>query len=161
MRKVFAEATKLIIWMMLSLCLALLINRFVIVNAQVISSSMEGTIATDARVFGLRSGFSSPPARGDIIAFASPLPQDFPENFIKRIIALEGESIEILNGQTFINGVILHENYISEAARRDLALTTVPAGHVFVMGDNRNNSRDSRHFGAIPMSSIIGRIYIY
>jgi len=162
MKKIFKEIIILTICTSTSICAALFVNRFVIVNAQVVSSSMEGTISVDNRVFGLRSGFVfTPHTRGDIIVFASPIPHEFSEAFIKRIIALPGETIEIINGQVLINGELLTESYITEPVQHDLTLTLVPDGHLFVMGDNRNNSRDSREFGTIPIDSVIGRIFLY
>jgi signal peptidase I len=160
MRKKLYGLGILALWTLISLSAAMMVNSFILVNAQVLSASMEGTIMTDNRVFGLRSGFIGEPARGDIIVFTSPIPDEFSEMFIKRIIALPGEEVKICGGITFIDGAPLAENYLKEEMRRDFAPLIVPDGHIFVMGDNRNNSRDSRDWGAIPAESILGRIYI-
>jgi signal peptidase I len=166
MRKILPTLIIMTIWVAFCVGVAVLVNNFVLVNAQVLSGSMEGTIMTRDRVFGLRTGFSAgPPARGDIIVFASPIPCEFAEMFIKRIIALGGEQIKVCGGITHINGEPLIESYLNQShpnrpIQRDFAPITVPYGHVFVMGDNRNNSRDSRDFGTIRVNDIIGRIYI-
>ena len=138
---------------------AVWLNNHVIVNGQVISGSMEGTIMADDRVFGLR--IFAQINRGDIIVFTSPIPGETSEIFIKRVIATAGEVVEIRNGATFINGTHLAEDYLNEPMIRDFLPMTVGEGQLFVMGDNRNNSRDSRDFGTICAGSILGRIYIY
>ena len=149
------------VWLTVGVTVSLFLNNHVLVNAQVLTGSMEGTIMTQSRVFGLRTGFwTDTISRGDIIVFESPLPDEFSEPFIKRIIALPGEEIAISGGVVHINGQPLAESYVSEAMRRDFAPVTVPYGSLFVMGDNRNYSRDSREWGPIPKDSIIGRIYL-
>ena len=149
-------------WLAFGITASLLLNNHVLVNAHVLTGSMEGTIMTQSRVFGLRADFLTNGTinRGDIIVFESPLPDEFTEPFIKRVIALPGEEIAIADGVVHINGRPLTESYVAEAMRRDFAPVTVPYGSLFVMGDNRNYSRDSREWGAIPKYSIIGRIYL-
>jgi len=79
--------------------------------------------------------------------------------FVKRIIALGGEEIKIYGGVVHVNGVAVYEEYI-KGTMSDFEPVIVPYGHFFVMGDARQNSRDSREWGAIPASSVIGRIYL-
>ncbi|MCL2170353.1 MAG: signal peptidase I [Defluviitaleaceae bacterium] len=146
---------------MLSIFFAMFVNNFVIVNAQVLSGSMEGTIMTDNRVLGLRFGFASGLRRGDIIVFDSPIPEMITEPFIKRVIALGGEKIKVYGGITHINGRPMLENYVTSGVQRDFESVFVPYGYVFVMGDNRNNSKDSRCFGVIHVDTVVGRIFIY
>ncbi|MCL2171576.1 MAG: signal peptidase I [Defluviitaleaceae bacterium] len=138
--------------------IAYILNTYIILNAQVITGSMESTIPTNGRVFGIRSMLSPSKNRGDIIVFDSPLP-DFGKPFIKRIIGLPGETIKILGGQTYINGVALYEYYIYGISE-DFGPLVVPERQFFVMGDNRGNSRDSREWGAICQSTVIGRIFM-
>jgi len=158
--KIARELIIWIIWLSISIGASLFLNSYVLVNAQVLTGSMEGTIMTQSRVFGLRTGFlGGTPNRGDIIVFASPLPDEFEEPFIKRVIALPGEEIAIMDGIVHINGRPLAESYVTQATQRDFAPMVVPYGSLFVMGDNRNYSRDSRDWGSIPKDSIIGRIY--
>lgn len=149
------------VWIVIGFVLAALINSFVLVNAQVLTGSMEGTILTHDRVFGLRTSYIfGEPRRGDIIVFESPLPNEFEEPFIKRIIGLPGEEIAILGGVVHIDGVPLAETYVEEEMRRDFEPIIVPNEAFFVMGDNRNYSRDSREWGPVAAETIIGRIYL-
>ena len=127
--------------------LAFLIDTFVIVNAQIPSGSMENTIMTGDRVFGNRLAYKfSDPKRFDIIIFK--YPDDESQLFIKRIIGLPGETVEIHDGNIYINGSDspLEDVDIKEPMERSFGPYTVPEGCYFVMGDNRNNSRDSRYW---------------
>ena len=127
--------------------LALLIDTFVIVNAQIPSGSMENTIMTGDRVFGNRLAYKfSDPKRFDIIIFK--YPDDESQLFIKRIIGLPGETVEIHDGNIYINGsdTPLEDVDIKEPMEGSFGPYTVPEGCYFVMGDNRNNSRDSRYW---------------
>ncbi|MDB5097654.1 MAG: lepB [Cyanobacteria bacterium RYN_339] len=105
------------------------------------------------------------PQRGDIVVFNPPERADPKGNaFIKRVIGLPGEHIDIHDGKVFINGKPLTEPYIMEQPMyrppdwEDLGIPggVIPPGKVFVMGDNRNNSQDSHVWGALPIENIIG-----
>ena len=127
--------------------LAFLIDTFVIVNAQIPSGSMENTIMTGDRVFGNRLAYKfSDPKRFDIIIFK--YPDDESQLFIKRIIGLPGETVEIHDGNIYINGsdTPLEDVDIKEPMEGSFGPYTVPEDCYFVMGDNRNNSRDSRYW---------------
>ena len=127
--------------------LAFLIDTFVIVNAQIPSGSMENTIMTGDRVFGNRLAYKfSDPKRFDIIIFK--YPDDESQLFIKRIIGLPGETVDIHDGNIYINGSDppLEDVDIKEPMEGSFGPYTVPEGCYFVMGDNRNNSRDSRYW---------------
>ena len=127
--------------------LAFLIDTFVIVNAQIPSGSMENTIMTGDRVFGNGLAYKiSDPKRFDIIIFK--YPDDESQLFIKRIIGLPGETVEIHDGNIYINGSDspLEDVDIKEPMEGSFGPYTVPEGCYFVMGDNRNNSRDSRYW---------------
>lgn len=143
--------------------LAFIINHYVLVNAHVLTASMEGTIMAQSRVIGLRMGIINDNVnRGDIVVFNSPLPNELQYPFIKRVIALEGDKIEMTSGIVKINGIALAEPYLQNHSRLmgDFAQLVVPYGHVFVMGDNRNFSRDSREWGTIPRHKIFGRVFV-
>lgn len=76
---------------------------------------------------------------------------------IKRIVGLSGDTVEVRDNQVYINGMSLDETYLGEISQRNVAPFVVPAEHVYVMGDNRNNSRDSRMFGSVDVYRIVGR----
>ncbi|MBN1305853.1 MAG: signal peptidase I [Anaerolineales bacterium] len=98
------------------------------------------------------------PERGDIIVFRPLIPGD---ELIKRVIGLPGDTITIEDGRVYVNGLVLSEPYIA-APPVNVGSWTIPEDHIFVMGDNRNNSQDSRNIGAIPLENVIGKaILIY
>lgn len=103
-----------------------------------------------------------PPERGDIIVFEPPTVSDKP--FIKRVIGLPGETITIENGFVYIDGVQLEESYIeggiTECNRSRCDPITVPEGSVYVLGDNRRHSSDSRIFGTVEIDDIIGKAWV-
>lgn len=98
------------------------------------------------------------PRRGELVIFHPPTDPD--REFIKRVIATPGETVEIKAGKVYINGVQLKEPYISEGPSYTLAPQTVPTGHYFVLGDNRNNSSDSHIWGMVPYQNIIGKPWL-
>jgi signal peptidase I len=103
------------------------------------------------------------PERGDVIVFLYPELSE--EGYIKRIIGLPGESIEIKDGMVYIHegngaGVPLDEPYITAEARVDCKSKVIPEGEYFVMGDNRNNSSDSREGWTLPGEYIIGKVWL-
>lgn len=128
--------------------IALAINNFIIINATVPTGSMEQTIHKKSRMIGFRLSYVfSEPKRGDIIIFK--YPENEKENYVKRIIALPGEYVEVKGGIVYINDEPLDEDYVyfeggAADPRGDFEKTLVPEGSYFVMGDNRNNSKDSR-----------------
>ncbi len=100
------------------------------------------------------------PRRGDVVVFE--YPRDTSRDFIKRVIGLPGETVQVQNNKVLINGVPLEEPYLSEAARSQMGSlppTVVPLDSVFVMGDNRGNSSDSRSWGALPLNKIVGKAW--
>jgi len=103
-----------------------------------------------------------PPERGDVIVFDPPNGSDKP--YIKRIIGLPGEEVTFGDGNVFINGELLPEDYIKDrtrcGARSDNCDVIVPDGYVFVLGDHRSNSSDSRVFGPVPVQNIVGKAWL-
>lgn len=105
------------------------------------------------------------PQPGDIVTFQPPIgvvPGEaswFKEQqiFIKRVVASAGDTVEVKRGRLVVNGVPRDEPYIKERPEYVLEKTTVPEGHIFVMGDNRNNSFDSHIWGPLPISNVTGR----
>lgn len=98
------------------------------------------------------------PQRGEVIILKNPA--DPGVYFIKRIVGLPGEIISINNGQVFIDGNLLNETYIDNFSKDDVDSLTLGAEEYFVLGDNRNNSYDSRKFGAIDSDNIIGKVWL-
>jgi len=99
-----------------------------------------------------------PPERGDVVVFHSP--GNPRKDFIKRVIGLPGEEVEIGDGQVFVNGVQLEETYITRRGHRSWGPEVVGEFEYFVLGDNRNNSSDSRNWGMLDGEAIIGKALI-
>jgi signal peptidase I len=97
------------------------------------------------------------PRRGDIVVISIE-ESDIP--LIKRVIGLPGEVVAITDNCVTIDGVPLDEAYLDDIAQRDYGPHQVPEGHIFVMGDNRNASNDSRYFGPVRDDQIIGRAWL-
>lgn len=142
---------------------ALILNNTVIVSAEVISPSMENTIMTNSRILGSRLAYVfSEPERFDIIVFKFPDDEtSFP--FVKRIIGLPNEKVEIKNGKVYINDseTPLDDSFIKEETSGNYGPFTVPEDSYFVMGDNRNNSHDSRAWvnKYVSGDKILGEVY--
>ena len=98
------------------------------------------------------------PSRGDIVVFR--YPKDPSRDFIKRVIAVPGDLIEIRDAVVYVNGKPLREDYTADAPNYSLASDTVPPGHYFVLGDNRNNSSDSHVWGLVPEENIVGKAWL-
>lgn len=131
----------------LAAAVAIFADKFLIVNAQIPSGSMENTIMPGDRIIGNRLAYTfSDPQRFDIIIFH--YPDDESQLFIKRIIGLPGETVEIIDGRIYINGSDepLEDVETKEPASGTFGPYEVPEDCYFVMGDNRNNSLDSRYW---------------
>lgn len=143
--------SEIISWLQILLaaaCIAFVLNTFIIANSRVPSGSMENTIMTNDRVIGSRLSYKfSDPERGDIAIFR--FPDDESLFYVKRIIGLPGETVDIINGAVYINGseTPLDEPYLKEAMipEEDMHFE-VPEDSYFMMGDNRNYSYDARYW---------------
>ena len=102
----------------------------------------------------------SSPRRSDIVMLYYPLNPD--KSFVKRVIAEEGDQVRIVDGRVYVNDVPLPDDYVAEEYRShdDWGPQVIPEGYYFVMGDHRNNSSDSRHWGMVPKKYIIGKVQI-
>ena len=152
-----------ILTLAIAVIIALCVNRFVLVNAEIPSGSMENTIMTGDRVFGNRLAYIfGEPKRFDIIIFR--YPDDEKQLFIKRIIGLPGETVEIHDGQIFIDGskTPLKDVTTKEFMQGSFGPYTVPDNCYFVMGDNRNNSKDSRYWEHtfVTDDEIVGKAFL-
>jgi len=139
--------------------LALGLHTFVTQVYAVSGHSMEPTLHDGERVVvdKIRPALGEL-QRGDLVIFVSP--EDPSKNLIKRIIAIAGDEVELIGDQVLINGVPLQEDYIHRTLFPDRPgeVTVVKPGHLFMLGDNRPQSRDSRQFGIIPIESIRGKV---
>jgi signal peptidase I len=147
-----------------ALLVALLIKTFLLQAFYIPSRSMEPTLRIGDRVLVNKLSYKMHDInRGDIVVFERPPdePPDAIKDLIKRVIALPGETISSENGQVFIDGRPLEEPYLEPGTvTENLPPTLVPEGHVFVMGDNRGDSRDSRYFGPIEEDLVVGRAFV-
>lgn len=142
----------------IAVVLASLLRMFVFEIIEVEGSSMIPTLHNGDRIAVDKISYRfASPKRGDIVVFKNP--SNPSENYIKRVIALEGDTVEITDGKLLVNGEIINEPYINELPASDFELTKVNKKAVFVLGDNRNFSRDSRFksVGCIPIKSILGK----
>lgn len=103
------------------------------------------------------SYYFSDPQRGDVIVFDPPISSDYP--FIKRVIGLPGDTVEVKQGTIFINGIPLEEEYIMEPPRYSMTPKKIPDGQYFVLGDNRNHANDSHTGWTASRDSIIGKAW--
>jgi signal peptidase I len=123
-------------------------------------ASMEPTLQTGEYVIINRLSYKfGSPQRGDIIVFH--FPRDPREEYIKRVIGLPGDEVEVKNGTVYVNGQALDESYLK--VKTDYVGTwRIPEGQLFVLGDNRNNSSDSHDWGTVPMDYVVGKaILVY
>ncbi|MBD2527399.1 signal peptidase I [Nostoc sp. FACHB-133] len=157
---VWIEGIKTVV---LSLILALGIRTFVAEARYVPSGSMEPTIQPNDRLIVDKISYDfSSPNRGDIVVFnptKTLQSENYHDAFIKRVIGLPGEKVEVKNGQVYINGSPLKENYIEAKPDYKFGPVTVPANSYLVLGDNRNDSYDSHYWGFVPRSNIIGKAF--
>jgi signal peptidase I len=141
-------------------------TRLAVQNYRVEGSSMYSTLHHSEFVLVNKLAYMrSEPQHGDIIVFN--YPNDPSEQFVKRIIAVPGDSIEIRQGSVYVNGEKIIEPYIDRGAqlagfaeRDELPPQTVPSGAYFVMGDNRRGSRDSREWGFLERKFIVGKVWL-
>ncbi|QKD83089.1 signal peptidase I [Thermoleptolyngbya sichuanensis A183] len=150
----------------LSIVLALGIRTFVAEARYIPSESMLPTLEVNDRLIVEKISYHfNPPRRGDIIVFhpTEALKQQNPslnEAFIKRVIGLPGETVQVTGGRVLINGQPIEENYIQSPPDYQWGPEVVPADSFLVLGDNRNNSYDSHFWGYVPRQNIIGRAVV-
>lgn len=149
--------------LMLMLCL-IIVERFFLSITIVQGMSMNPTLKNNDTLFVNRIIYMfHQPHYGDIIIFHPPIKERKEELFVKRIIAVEGDEFYIEDGKLYINGHEVEETYTNEKYYKDrnykVTNGKVPKGMVFVMGDNRNDSNDSRCFGFVPKESIEGKAH--
>ena len=152
------EAKDWVISIIAAVVMALLIRTYIVELYIVDGPSMRPTLQHEERlvvnkfIYNIRN-----PERGEVLIFK--YPRDPSRDFIKRVIAVGGDTIEIKESHVYVNSQMLTEDYILEKTRTEYPKVTVPEGTVFVMGDNRNNSDDSRFadVGFVPLDLIKGK----
>ncbi|MFN2283655.1 MAG: signal peptidase I [Anaerolineae bacterium] len=141
-----------------AILLAFLITHFVGQRTLVLSCSMEPNLHENQQLIVDKLTYHfRRPERAEIVVI------DMGEDeipLIKRVIGLPGETLEIKDNRVLIDGQVLSEPYLAEAYQRDYGPVTIPKDAVFVMGDNRNNSRDSRMIGTITLDRIVSRAWV-
>jgi signal peptidase I len=141
-----------------AILIAILINLFLAQPTRVHGQSMEPSLHTDQRLIVEKISYHlHGPRRGDVVVFS--MPQQSDELLIKRVIGLPGETVEIRSGKVYVNGAVLDEPYLEQETRGRFGPVVVPPLHVFVLGDNRSFSNDSRAFDAVPIKDILGRAW--
>ncbi len=141
------------------------LRTFVISPYEIPSGSMETTIMTNDKVFSEKiTYYSRSVEAGDIVTFTDPEQSD--RTLIKRCIATAGQTVDLRDGRVYVDGVELEESYVNGQSTYPLQTAagvsisypyTIPEGCIWVMGDNRGNSADSRYFGAVDASSVTGK----
>ena len=99
-----------------------------------------------------------PPVRGEVVVFRSPRDQN--RDFVKRVIGLPGDTVEIVDGTVYVNGLQLVEPYLDRKDNTTMSPVEIEPGTVFVLGDNRGSSNDSRSWGPVPTENLIGRAWM-
>lgn len=160
------SASDWLVSIIVAVALAFCIRTFLVEPYMVEGSSMYPTLVNHERlIVDKLSYFVTDPKRGEIVVFR--FPKDESRDFIKRVIAVGGDTVEMKNGQVFVNGQELNEGYIykNDPKGRNMSnyrKVIVPQGTIFVLGDNRNNSEDSRFadVGFVPHKLVKGRALV-
>jgi len=142
-------------------CLSLFLQSFIIEPRVIPTGSMLPTIQLDQRILVNKFIYSyKSPQRGDIVVFTPPVITEDNKDYIKRVIGVAGEKIEIKNGQVYINDMPLLENYTNGRAEYDFGPIVVPENSLFVLGDNRNNSYDSHAWNKwLTLNQVKGKAF--
>ncbi len=174
--KIWNEIWDYVKMIVIVVVVVLFVNNFILINAKIPSESMEKTIMTGDRVFGFRLAYGinanifgnqiskkmKDPERFDIIIFK--YPDDESQLFIKRLIGLPGETVEIRDGKVYINGSSepLDDSFIPETPKGNYGPYVVPEDSYFMLGDNREHSRDSRFWDNtfVTFDEIVGKAVV-
>jgi signal peptidase I len=167
------RAIREIVETLLLAALIFFLVRLVVLNFKVDGASMTPNLHNEQMLLVNRNAYQhvdwqgnvlypfDPPERGDIVVFNPPTESEKP--YIKRIIGLPGDQVTVKGGRVFVNGEVLEEDYIEDRTncrRNEYCDLVVPEGEIFVLGDHRSNSSDSRVFGTVPIENVIGKAWL-
>ena len=145
--------------LLLALIIFFGVKEFILQNFRVEGQSMEPNFHTGQYLIVDKISYRLHPIeRGDVIVFVPP--KEANRDFIKRVIALPGERVEIRQGRVLINGKLLQEPYLQVSWSYTMAPMVVGENEYFVLGDNRNNSSDSRMWGLLPRKNVVGKAWL-
>ena len=150
------EYGKSLFWAML---ISLLLITFVVQAFYIPSGSMRPTLQVGDRILVNKFIYRfTEPERKDIIVFKYPVEPN--RKFIKRVIGVGGDKVQIIRGQVYLNNKPIEEDYILNQGYSNYGPVEVPENNYFVLGDNRNNSEDSRFWGFVPEDNIVGQAFM-
>lgn len=158
-KKTVFENVKLVA---IALTIAIIVRLFIAEPRFIPSPSMVPTLSVGDRLLIEKVSYHlHPPHQGDIVVFEPPPQlQEYgyraSQAFIKRVIGLPGQQIQVTQGKVYVDGAPLNEPYILDAPAYEMPTVRVPSGSLFVMGDNRNDSNDSHVWGFLPIKNVIG-----
>jgi len=144
---------------LIAFALSWVLRTYIIEARKIPTGSMLPTIQLEDRVIVDKFFFKrfDEINHGDVIVFHPPPSAHATDDYIKRVVGLPGDKVQIRNKTTYVNDQPLYEPYLLEKPNSDFGPIVVPNDSVFVMGDNRNNSADSREWGFLPMENVTGR----
>lgn len=160
MKKLSPILREIVHTVVMTLVVFLFLVTFVVQGYKVYGSCMEPNLYTGERLLGNKFIYRfEKPVRGDVVVFK--YPPNPRKIFIKRVIGLPGETVEIRNGEVLINGRVLDEaDYLRNIPHGNFPPQKIPPGHVFVLGDNRDQSNDSRYWGELPVENIQAKAWL-
>ncbi|HBV25580.1 MAG TPA: signal peptidase I [Acidimicrobiaceae bacterium] len=163
-KTIWGSVREWVLVVVVALLAALVLRATLIQTYYIPSTSMTPTLEVGDRLMVYKLAFSiGDVEKGDLVVFSRPsrLPDSPINDFVKRVVALEGEKVGVTDGDLYIDGSRVDEPYLeSSTVTNDFEEVEVPDGHVFVMGDNRQNSRDSRDFGPIQEELLVGEVFL-
>lgn len=150
-------AETVVMTLLIFFLLQLVVRNFKVVGDSMIPNLHDGQFLVIDKLSYRFGG----PKEGDVIVFRPPgLPPGDKENYVKRVIALPGQTVEVKSGQVYVDGKLLLEPYMPRTGSYSMSPRQIDEGEVFALGDNRDNSNDSHNWGTLPQENIVGRAWI-